>query len=99
VPSAYGSGSTYLIGGFQEWVQAGIFEALAEAMLQIYDELQGIDRNVAGGRRENAFCPAWRRADGAKPYRSREVWYQATPPDRRRWRAGAFGASLGSQSL
>jgi putative transposase len=42
VPSVYGSGST-CHRRFQEWVDAGLFEALVEAMLRIYDELQGID--------------------------------------------------------
>lgn len=42
VPSVYGSGST-CHRRFQEWVEANLFEALVEAMLQIYDDLCGID--------------------------------------------------------
>ena len=42
VPSVYGSGST-CHRRFQEWVEDDLFEALVEAMLRIYDELQGLD--------------------------------------------------------
>jgi len=42
VPGAYGSGST-CHRRFQEWTRAGLFERLVTALLQIYDELRGID--------------------------------------------------------
>lgn len=41
VPSAFGSGST-CHRRFQEWVRAGLFEALVGLLLRCYDQLRGI---------------------------------------------------------
>jgi putative transposase len=42
VPAAFGSGST-CHRRFQQWIGAGLFEAVVQRLLRLYDELCGID--------------------------------------------------------
>lgn len=80
VPGAYGSGST-CHRRFQEWTRAGLFERLVTALLQIYDELRGIESfAVSIGRgRPLTQRRCLRRLEARRPGRTRPIWVSAAP--------------------
>lgn len=66
VPQKYGSGST-VHRRFQQWVEAGLFHAIIEAMLQCYDRVRGIDWTWQSADSKMAPAPLGGQKTGPNP--------------------------------
>jgi len=66
VPDQYGSGST-VHRRFQEWTQAGIFEAIVEMVLKWYDQVRGIAWKWQSGDTKLLPAPLGGEATGPNP--------------------------------
>src|SRR6516164_8640998 len=67
---------------FQRWVQDGVFQALWEAGLMAYDDLEGIDWSWLSMDGCMTKAPLGGGKDGQKPHGSRQERRQAQPPGR-----------------
>jgi transposase len=66
VPDQYGSGST-VHRRFQEWIQAGIFDAIVEMVLKWYDRVRGIGWRWQSGDTKLLPAPLGGEATGPNP--------------------------------
>jgi transposase len=76
---------------FQEWAQAGFFEALWEAGLLAYDDWAGIDWSWLAMDGCMTKAPLGGEKDGEKPHRSGQEGRQAQPAGRGRRHPGGAG--------
>lgn len=76
---------------FQEWVAAGVFQAMWETGLMAYDECKGIDWSWLSMDGCMTKAPLGGEKDGQKPDRSRQEGGQAQPAGRCRGNPAGVG--------
>ena len=76
---------------FQEWVEAGVFQALWEAGLLAYDDLKGLDWAWLSMDGCMTKAPLGGEKDRQKPHRPRQEGRQAQPAGRGRRHPGRAG--------